>query len=198
MQMAFAESWFSEVSSQTEALPLLLGVVVVTTILIILTRRRARQSRSDDFRPQRTTEIGSRARSDINHEVGELLIQLQTVAREITGQIDTRYRVLEAVIRDADRKIARLETMSGQGAAADKPATHLDVTVGDDCETYPAAEPSNARTSPGGNASRERIYALADGGASLVDIARQIGRPTGEVELILSLRPVRQAATSAH
>jgi hypothetical protein len=33
------------------------------------------------------------------------------------------------------------------------------------------------------------VYALADQGQSAYDIANQLGRPRGEIELILALRP---------
>jgi hypothetical protein len=48
-----------------------------------------------------------------------------------------------------------------------------------------APPPPSDRTDP----RHERIYALADQGLSPRDIARELGRPTGEIELILALRP---------
>jgi hypothetical protein len=38
------------------------------------------------------------------------------------------------------------------------------------------------------------VYRLADGGLTAIDIAREVGTTTGEVELILSLRKTRARA----
>ncbi len=39
------------------------------------------------------------------------------------------------------------------------------------------------------DARHRQVYALADQGRSAAEIARQIDRPYGEIELILALRP---------
>ena len=35
---------------------------------------------------------------------------------------------------------------------------------------------------------RRKIYELADAGRSIVEIAAEVGQPTGQIELILNLR----------
>lgn len=194
MGSSLVGSWFSEGVARNDSLPFLAAVVGATAILVILTRRRAQKSRTRDARLN-PRESRPRVRSDVNREVGNLLLDLQAAAREITGQIDTRCRLLEAVIRDADRKIARLEKLSGPSAGPSTSASRLDVTVGDDSEVN-AALPD----SPGdrrGDSLHERVYTHAEQGLNPVAIARKVGRPTGEVELILSLRPARQAAAKS-
>ena len=49
--------------------------------------------------------------------------------------------------------------------------------------------PSTDRIDP----RHAQIYALADQGHGPRDIARELGRPTGEIELILALRPQQPA-----
>jgi hypothetical protein len=43
------------------------------------------------------------------------------------------------------------------------------------------------------NSRHGRIFELADGGLTTVEVAREVGQTPGEIELILSLRGARQA-----
>jgi DNA-binding NarL/FixJ family response regulator len=55
-------------------------------------------------------------------------------------------------------------------------------------ETAPAAA-APAPFQPELDPRHAEVYALADQGQSAYDIANQLGRPRGEIELILALRP---------
>ena len=106
----------------------------------------------------------------VEREMSNLLVELSEMARQITGQLDTRAAKLEALMAEADKKIVelkRLETVHHEPEI--KPL---------ECRPQPLA--TDARYSA--------IYSLADAGHSAQEIAQQLDRPRGEVELILALR----------
>jgi hypothetical protein len=116
----------------------------------------------------------------------ELTVQLQQVARQINSQIDTRFAKLEACIGDADQRIERLERLLRRAGGHEG----VDVTVSDQPTSAPGQTPDrdSIRIDP----MHREIYRLADEGKPPPEIARQLGRTTGEVELILNLRRDRQ------
>jgi len=116
----------------------------------------------------------------VEREMQNLLVELSQMARQITAQLDTRSEKLNLLIQEADAKIAELRRLEGEtGITAAKPP-----------ETRPsdAEPPKTAAFKSGDDARYADIYALADDGQSAQEIAQQLGRPRGEVELILALR----------
>lgn len=104
-----------------------------------------------------------RLRRDLEILIGEL----QDLSRKISAEIDTRFAKLEASIRDADRRIAVLNRLARDPEASVDPAS-VDSAEAD---------------------SRYGIvYELADAGFSCVEIAKDLGKTPGEIELILNLR----------
>jgi hypothetical protein len=114
----------------------------------------------------------------VERDMSNLLVELSEMARQITAQIDTRAGKLEALIREADEKIAALRAVAPPAAAS--PFTIPPAT----------AAPTLDREVPP-NPEHADVYALADDGKSPRDIAAQLGRPDGEIELILALRLAR-------
>jgi hypothetical protein len=114
----------------------------------------------------------------VERDMSNLLVELSAMARQITAQIDTRSAKLELLIREADEKIAELRAATPSRAASpfslaartSQPSEELDAPV---------------------NPSHAEVYALADQGRSPREIAAQLGRPDGEIELILGLRMAR-------
>ncbi len=104
---------------------------------------------------------------NVERQMESLLVELSEMARQITAQLDTRSAKLEALIREADEKISALR-QNPQSSSA------------------PAAAPEWTAASI--DPQHEAVYALADQGKSTGEIARQLNRPNGEVELILALR----------
>ena len=169
----------------TTASQMVMLAVGVVGLLVLLgsTRRRVRRS-------QRSSDVSVRERyADLQHEasssrdVETVMRELDQLSRQIHGRLDTKLAKLEAVIRDADERIDRLSRMAraGNGAGA------VDVTL--DPEDPPAATPRGSESEDSPHAS---VYQLADGGRSSIEIAETLGRATGEVELILSLRKTKQ------
>ncbi len=131
---------------------------------------------------------------------------MHELARDLSGQLDSKMRVLEHLIRQADAAAARLDAATGNArsapastAAAARPTEKtprapLDSKPAPGVVGGPAPRMTTGlRTEPGllkiaGNPRFERVYALADAGMSVATIANQIGSQVGEVELILSLR----------
>lgn len=102
--------------------------------------------------------------------------ELEELAERLAAKLDERAARLERLIDQADRRIRVLESAAGPGAdpPASRPADPLRPPV--------ALDPIHAR-----------VRELADRGVAPVEIARSLGIPTGQVELILSLRRVPSA-----
>jgi len=103
----------------------------------------------------------------VDKQTQNVLEELAELARQISNQLDTRAARLELLIKQADEKIAQLKGLPvGKAAAQDQPSP-----------------PAQA------DARYVEIYRLSDSGQSTVQIAQQLNRPQGEIELILALRP---------
>jgi len=148
-------------------IPLALVLITVCFLMSSLWRRqrKGRQGKRNVI-PARNPSPAS-SRGHLQTDLEELLVELQELSRKISADIDTRFAKLEAAIRDADRRIAvlnrlehRLAERTGQVAAGI-----------DDFDVRHAV-----------------IYELADAGYSPVQIAKELGKTPGEVELILNLR----------
>jgi len=166
---------------------LLAMLVAITTIVMILTRNRVRDSVQSP-RPSaraRYAQLSEKRRA--LREVEEVMIELDQVARNVHGQLDTRFAKLEAVIRDADERIAELKRLTRKTEAAPS----LDITLD-------AVEPDEEEAAPVmGDGPHADVYRLADAGMDRIRIAEETGKKTGEIELILALRKARPARTSS-
>ena len=140
---------------------------------------------------------------EVSAEIAALLSEVEETARRLTAQIDNRYMRLEQLVAEADEKIRRLEELTSRQASAPTAgvtsASRLQVAAS---TRHP--EPQHAGSDAQRVLSRLRqergappasqdpayqpIYALADGGKSPREIAQQLGRQPGEIELILALR----------
>ncbi len=164
----------------------LAAIAVVTYFSLRTSHRKLRESNRVDAREPIER---FKNREPLRNDMEELLVQLQELSRNINAQIDTRFAKLEASIRAADERIARLHHLAED---VPPPPEVFDEMVDDD-DALPAdaaaAPASRAVPEPQQPASaHEHVYQMADAGRSPVDIARQTGRTTGEIELILALR----------
>jgi hypothetical protein len=153
---------------------LLIGAAIIAMFFMMLSMRRwqqrAQQPRREPLPPARPPSVERELRRDLE----ALMVELQELSRKISAEIDTRFVKLEAAMRDADRRIAALNRLSrGQEPA---PLAEL-----------PSAGESNLSTEP--DSRHQVVYELADAGFGPVEIARDLGKTPGEVELILNLRP---------
>ena len=161
----------------------IIAVVVIACTLLLISTRRRMQQRTPGLRDYvRQQAAGLRDQQAIKGDMEELLAQLQDLARQINSQIDTRFAKLETCIADADQRIERLERLLRRASKVEG----VDLTVTDETEPDPGhgGEPEPIKIDP----VHQQIYDLADAGKSALQIARQLGRTTGEIELILNLR----------
>jgi hypothetical protein len=116
----------------------------------------------------------------VEREMQNLLVELSEMARQITAQIDTRSAKLDALIREADDKIAELRALE-QGSS------HAGVHSVDSYRL-----PTSPAVMSNEDPRHADVYRLADQGKSSPQIAAELNRPNGEVELILALRGQKQ------
>jgi hypothetical protein len=109
----------------------------------------------------------------VEREMQNVLVELSNMSRQITAQLDTRAAKLEALIREADEKIAAMQSVPASPA----PTSPAWAPLMDAPDSRPPSDPRHAQ-----------VYALADEGRSSMEIAQQLNRPSGEIELILALR----------
>jgi hypothetical protein len=118
------------------------------------------------------------AQRGVERQMQNLLVDLNEMARQMNAQIDTRAAKLEQLIKEADERIAKLNQ---------QPATmsfHPTESFSTSAPPHPDPEPA-APIDP----RHAEIYSLADLGQSAKEIATKLNRPSGEIELILALRP---------
>jgi len=148
----------------------------------------------------------------LRQSLDDLLVELDEASRRVSALVDATLARLEARVRDADERIARLEHLLAQ-ADPEQAAGAAQRDVGGEAgysADFPAAcGPGSPRPSEAGNgpASRtatgqtdpaapaaprvQRVYELIDAGRKPIEVAAALGVPLGEVELILNLRRYR-------
>jgi len=112
-------------------------------------------------------------------------VRMYDTARELSAQLDSKMSALRALAAEADRAAARLE-------AALERSDGFGPLRGHQAQSLAAAGESRRDSlltdvAPRAH-RREEVYTLADYGYAPAEIARRLGTPVGEVELILSLR----------
>ncbi len=188
---------------------LVLLALIVIVLAILLRSARSRWQRSVAMSRDSVRERYEKLKSDrtATREVDKVLVELDQLARQVHGRLDTQLVKLEILINDADQRIDKLSRLvrAAQGTEA------LDITL-DSEEPYDDSPPAAATSgdapasaslasvtlgtdkgkSDGGESGPHGpIYRLADRGMSPLEIAQQVGRTTGEIELILSLRKAK-------
>ncbi len=158
------------------------GVGVVALYLILRPRKRK------DALSRVPTFPLTRQR-DVEEQMSNLIVELAAMARQITGQLDTRAAKLELLMKEADEKLAALDAANRSAAKlmsdppCANPSNDIDPTEWAALsDAHPPAPEAPVETRHGD------IYSLANEGHSSQEIARLLRRPAGEVELILALR----------
>lgn len=131
----------------------------------------------------------------VEREMSNLLVELSEMARQVTAQLDTRATKLELLMKEADEKIETLRKLQQSApppaaASSQTPSTPaLRQSVAErEALMQPLDAPLSPPPEPAIDPRHAEIYALADQGRTPVDIASRLGRPSGEIELILALR----------
>jgi hypothetical protein len=121
----------------------------------------------------------------VQRDVSDLTEKLAQQSEAMAHQLDVRTARLETLLAQADDRIAALEKQ-----LAARPAAAIEAKPAASHTAAPA--PAHASTpferleAPG--MQHRDVYTLADSGLTPVQIAQKLGKPTGQVELILNLR----------
>lgn len=133
--------------------------------------------------PARTSLAQQKA---LERDMQHVIVELSDLTRQMSAQLETRAAKLELLIRDADERILQLREAT---AAAPALAAAPTLTIVES-KPEPAAEPVKMRlVQPDSEERWNDVYHHVDAGKSIAEICRTLGRPRGEIELILALRP---------
>ena len=186
MDVAAAADTLSFNSSNSPAW-LLMGMAVMA-VLYLTVRPRKRDALSG------TPTFSLGQQKMLERDMQNVIVELSELTRQMSAQLETRAAKLELLIRDADERVAILEAATR--AAAARPAALTIAGLGDHAIPELAAPPATpvVRTMrlADDSTSADRwndVYRHASEGQSAREIARATGRPQGEIELILALRP---------
>ena len=181
----------ADTSGATSPMQLVMLVLAIggITLVMLSTYRRSRRSRLTRVEGvrERYKELDSSVGA--TRDVEKAMVELEQLARQIYGRIDTRFAKLEMIIRDADERIAKLSRLAHTSAESSAGGSALDVTL-----ELQNPDVRNSRSDLSGDKRHDAIYRMSDGAMSAVDIARDTGKTTGEIELILALRKTRLEA----
>ena len=190
MQFILLDSSPPASASTTTWAILAVGVLAAVYIAFV----RPTRTRKKDPLEKPAPEPGLARQRAVERDMSNLLVEFAEMARQMTGQLDTRAAKLEALLREADEKIAELRALSeGRPVAGGGGRALVEANVREAAAVALSEAVAVGRlafdTGPGAIDPRHaEVYDLADEGRSAQDIARQTGRPSGEVELILALR----------
>lgn len=154
-------------SDEATSRSVLLAVSVLALAYILL---RPKLKRKDPLSQSPATLLAQQR--NVERDMGNLLVELSNMSRQISAQLDTRAAKLELLIQEADQKIAALKAQ-GDHVPPAPPGVRL--------------APQSLETEF--DDRHAQVYRLADAGQSCTQIAHQLDRPNGEIELILALRP---------
>lgn len=188
----------------------LVGLLLVVGVLLMRAQRTLKRSVPAPLAPlshaarMAVTPGETTLPTDAPRELARWEVAMHEVAREQTARLDTKIAALQQLIQTAQHESRRLEALLADAgrlglnrradAPAPTPAPHAapsqvasgQVALG----TIPAAAAgaSSAAQRRAEGRPYDRIYALADAGHDRAAIARQLGLPAGEVDLVLDLR----------
>lgn len=168
------------------------GVMMLGLMLIAwgaTQRRRKKLAGQTPPSPMVERTISSARSSEFKamaDQISTLLVDLQDTARRIAAQIDNRYQQLDALLAEADEKIRKLEKLKAELGMNGSPVPAAPAAPAARAELSPPTASSTAQIEI--NPQHQAVYELADRGKNSREIAQQVGKQPGEVELILALR----------
>jgi hypothetical protein len=192
----------------------LLGLLVIGVVVRRSFRKRSGRSVTEVCAPKPTKRESWSGPHNSPDQVARWEVQMHDLARDLSGQLDSKIGILRHLVDDAQQAAARLEALAERIEAAQATAHEMACTADDDSRSavesqrsvgrrYAAGEElawltrsaAGAKTAvghvagpPWPDARYPEIFRLADAGYSHATIAHQIGSPIGEIELILSVR----------
>jgi hypothetical protein len=167
-----------------------LGVVTVLYVAVVRPMRKGKRKDPLDRPPGQLSLAQQRA---VEREMSNLLLEYEEMLRRMTAQLETRAAKLELLISQADERLARLEAARQLHSKLGNRPPPAEAAAGG-AVPEPTASDRPSETSAPASADTEAsphdpVYQLADQGQTPRQIAQQLNRPHGEIELILALRP---------
>lgn len=154
------------------------GSVMMLVVIGRLLSRRRPVNRPDDqaSRPSRQTGQPAFTSTASHDRLERMMTDAEELTRRLAAVLDNKAAKIEVLIEQADDRLRALEEAHAQ------PAPIAPVPS-------PSPAPPNEPPAPLSiDPLHRKVYDLADQGLTPVDIARQIDKPTGQIELILALR----------
>lgn len=176
---------------------LALGIIATAYVFMRAKRKSDRQFLSDARSSPGPSQHREAYYESLTHQrrvetqMSGLLVELEQMARQMNAQLDTRAARMEELIRQADERLAELRSELARQGVAPPPATAVPPARPDDIREEAEAEDSGEPPPPPPipiDPRHAAVYRLADQGRTSSEIAREVGQPAGEVELILALR----------
>ncbi|MBN2712565.1 MAG: hypothetical protein JXR97_09070 [Planctomycetes bacterium] len=177
---------------------ILLGIIVALSVLspiLVRKRKQVDAPRLDDIRKMESDIRTVRSAAD------QALVDLLETSREISAQIDTKIRVLNKLVKDADDRCRKLETMirisegelsvseldkaTENEAEKNIPEREAAESGSGDCSSI--AEPAKTRSGRWVSKIHARIEALGEEGKTPAEIARITNLSLQEVNLVLHM-----------
>ena len=173
----------AEGGTNTVQLVMLVVGVAGLAFLLLSTRRRVMNGKREPAETPREQFARLGGLSRTTRDVERVMQELDSLSRQIHGRIDTKLARLEKLLRDADQRIA---VLTESVARSPERGSHLEVMLDQE-------EPSDsvAGDEHPGDATQQTVLRLAAANRSVLDIARQVGKTPGEVELIVALHKTR-------
>ncbi len=160
---------------------LVAGVLGLVFIFVRKLRKNKQKHFEMDLPPrERIDRLHSGASS--TNDMHAVTARAQESVQTLITQLENKAVRLESLLDRAESRIAELEARFD--AASDGLARREEHNAA----PRPAIAMTREPDSPPADPLHARVHALADQGLNPVEIARQVDRPTGQIELILALR----------
>ncbi len=187
---------------------LVLGLMIM---MLVFMRMRIRERSKPKTRETKESIREAQTSTDsFQDSVQKLLVEMQETGRELIGRVDTKARVLDQLIQEADQKAAQLKELveraeraadqaaRSAAAAAASAANQVAETraARDDVRRAPEP-PEDSRTLAVRDTRTRAVYACADRGLNSIQIEKETGLPRGEVELMLRMRELSKGGGGA-
>ncbi len=150
------------------------GLLMLSAWMLFRSHRRVAASERRDPLSEARTVLSAREKAE-SQRLNEMSVRLEELHREVEALTATRIAVLERLVADADREIARLidAVAEARGRSVAAGSTGLRITSADaPGEELPGAE-------------RQMVYLLHEAGFEADEIARLVDQPTAFVAAML-------------
>lgn len=157
-------------------------LILICLAIVLSLKRSARRRRRFDPIEDATRELKSRKESARAH-LDQHEVRLHDTAREAQAVLQTKVAVLDQMVVDADREIARLEELLQE--IRDVPTPRLAEFRDQDHQNDPADEPDSSEPFMPSGESAQFVRLLHQSGFSAEEIAESMNSPLDVIREIL-------------